>query len=142
MRYVLTSTIAEIPYRLWEQAYHGVEKLSVPKVMAISGGGGGASLASAFGLIDFGQAAQYYMMAMGSLGVTVSVGIGVLKWIQQRREMQHWTNITYSKSITKDRESGSVTMVTEKRVSEQEQGGEVTKVKTTRIVGTTPGRDA
>lgn len=84
------TTVAEFSSRLWEHVYQAVDKLSVPKAIAISGGGGGFSLASAFGVIDLGGIAHGYMLAMGVFGVTVSVAIGVLKLVQQRREMKHW----------------------------------------------------
>ena len=77
-------------YRLWEYIDHFVDRLSTKATILISGGGGGASLATAASGIDLTSVGNGYMIVMGCIGVTVSVFIGILKAIQQGRFMWHW----------------------------------------------------
>ena len=77
--------------RTWEWINHFVERLTVGQTAAIGGTGSFASVSSVFSSehVMFGM--QILTVGLGCLGALMSVGLLTLKFIQQRREMNHWT---------------------------------------------------
>lgn len=73
--------------------YKAVEQLSPTQTAVIGGVGSTASAVSVLSSVTDGTAMaglQYFTIAMGALGALLSVGLLLLKFVQQRREMTKW----------------------------------------------------
>ena len=74
--------------------YRAVEQLSPTQAALIGGVGSGAAtvsvLAPALNSGPMSAALQYFTLMMGAIGALLSVGLCILKWVQQRREMRAW----------------------------------------------------
>lgn len=72
--------------------YRAVDHLSVTQAAAIGGSGSAASAVSVLSLSDGAVASwlQIFTLGMGAIGAILSVGLLILKFVQQRREMTKW----------------------------------------------------
>jgi hypothetical protein len=80
--------MSELFQRVWLTVDRGVDQLTVNQTAMIGGAGSGVSLATATGL-DHGFVDAWLQtgaLGLGVLGGILSVGLMVMKAIQQRRE--------------------------------------------------------
>ena len=84
----------EMDHNVSQIVYRAVEQLSPTQAAVIGGVGSGAAtvsvLAPALNSGPVSAGLQYFTLSMGALGAVLSVGLIILKWVQQRREMAAW----------------------------------------------------
>ena len=78
----------------WHHVYHAVDNMSVTRATTIGGTGSVVSVSSVITTEHVVTGLQVLTISLGAIGGILSVGLLILKFVQQRREMDHWKRST------------------------------------------------